>query len=185
MILLKKIFNLKISYLLKILFSYIFEIWIVHKEIEIRCKAKYILPLMLILKKHSLFQYKTLIDIVVYDQPGKFNRFSILYVLSSFCFNSRILVRTQITEFENLQSLILIFSNANWLEREVWDFFGIFFLNHPDLRRILTDYGFTGHPLRKDFPLTGYIESFYSEFCASNNNRNIELIQEYRFYFNI
>jgi NADH:ubiquinone oxidoreductase subunit C len=85
----------------------------VHKEIELRCKAKYILPLMLILKKHSLFQYKTLIDIVVYDQPGKFNRFSILYVLSSFCFNSRILVRTQITEFENLQSLILIFSNAN------------------------------------------------------------------------
>lgn len=124
-------------------------------------------------------------DIAVYDQPGKLKRFTVVYILNSTFFNSRLNIRTQIGELEFLKSVVSVFSNANWVEREVWDLFGIFFINHPDLRRILTDYGFTGHPLRKDFPLTGYVESFYSEFCASNNNRNVELIQEYRYFFNV
>lgn len=180
---LKKIFLYKINYLLKFLIFYIYEIWLVHKEIEIRFKSDKVLFLLNILKNHSLFQYKTLIDIVVYDKPGKKNRFTVLYILLNPSFNSRFLIRTQIKQLECLNSLVYIFPNANWLEREVWDMFGIFFQSHPDLRRLLNDYGFKGHPLRKDFPLTGLIESSFSEFTSSIVHKPVELVQEYRLFF--
>lgn len=180
MVHLKKIFSYKLNYLLKFLIFYSFSIWLVHKEIEIRFNSNKILFLLNILKKHSLFQYKVLIDVVVYDRPGKKNRFTIVYVLLNPFFNSRILIRTQIKQLACLDSVVSIFSNANWIEREIWDMFGIFFQSHPDLRRILTDYGFRGHPLRKDFPLSGITESYFSEFTSSIAHKPVELVQEYR-----
>lgn len=180
---LKNIFLFKIDYLTKLLFFYICEIWLVHKEIEIRCKPNQILFLLSTLKKHSLFQFKILIDIIVYDRPGKKNRFNIIYILASPFLNSRCSVRAQINHLQYINSIVHIFASANWLEREVWDLFGIFFRAHPDLRRILTDYGFIGHPLRKDFPLTGLVESCFSEFNSSTIHKSVELIQEYRVFF--
>ena len=183
MILLKNIFFSKINYIIKILFFYICELWLIHKEVEIRCKSNQILFILTLLKKHSLFQFKMLIDIVVYDRPGKKNRFNVIYVLANPFLNSRCTVRTQINHLQSLNSIVNIFASANWVEREVWDMFGIFFNSHPDLRRILTDYGFIGHPLRKDFPLTGLVESCFSEFNSSTIHKPVELVQEYRAFF--
>ncbi len=183
MFLLKNIFFFKINFLIKLLFFYVCEVWVVHKEIEIRCKPNKILFLLTMLKKHSLFQCKLLLDIVIYDRPGKKNRFSVLYILLSPFFNSRCSIRTQLNHLQCLNSVVEIFATANWIEREVWDMFGIFFNSHPDLRRILTDYGFIGHPLRKDFPLTGLVESCFSEFSSSTVHKSVELVQEYRIFY--
>ncbi len=180
---LRNIFSYKINYIIKLLFFYICEVWLVHKEIEIRCKPNQILFILNILKRHSLFQYKMLIDIVVYDRPGKKNRFNVIYILASPFFNSRCSIRTQLSHLQCLNSIVSIFASANWIEREVWDMFGIFFNSHPDLRRILTDYGFIGHPLRKDFPLTGLVESCFSEFSSSTAHKPVELVQEYRAFY--
>lgn len=182
---LKNIFHYKVNYVIKLLFFCICEIWLVHKEIEIRCKSSQILFILNILKKHSLFQYKMLVDMVVYDRPGKKNRFNVIYILVSPFLNSRCSIRTQLNSLQCLNSIVSTFASANWIEREIWDMFGIFFNSHPDLRRILTDYGFVGHPLRKDFPLTGLVESCFSEFISSTVHKPVELAQEYRaFYLN-
>ena len=114
------------------------------------------------------------------DYPLKNKRFEIVYDLLSICFNSRIRVKTSVNELTTVESSMSIFSAANWYEREIWDLFGIFFKNHSDLRRILTDYGFEGHPLRKDFPLSGYTEVKYSENSKRVINETIEFAQEYR-----
>merc|ERR1712035_12009 len=97
------------------------------------------------------------------DVPSRDNRFELFYNLLSLRFNSRIRVRTYTDELSPVDSITDIHKAANWYEREVWDMYGVFFANHPDLRRILTDYGFEGHPFRKDFPLTGYVECRYDD----------------------
>ncbi len=107
--------------------------------------------------------FKQLIDITAIDYPSRELRFEIVYLLISLKLNQRILVKTSINENDNIESISSIHKNANWYERECYDLFGINFLNHPDLRRIMTDYNFEGHPLRKDFPLTGHNEVSYSE----------------------
>ena len=124
--------------------------------------------------------FKQLIDITAIDYPSRELRFEIVYLLISLKLNQRILVKTSINENDNLESISSIHKNANWYERECYDLFGINFLNHPDLRRIMTDYNFEGHPLRKDFPLTGHNEVSYSEKEKKIVYEKVKLSQEYR-----
>lgn len=122
-------------------------------------------------------------DILCYDYPGKKFRFSIVYNLLSLDLNYRIKVFTKLKEKIPLISTITpLYSGAGWLEREVWDMFGIFFLKNNDLRRILTDYGFVGYPLRKDFPLTGFIEVIYDDSENQVVYKRLDLSQDFRNY---
>lgn len=131
-----------------------------------------------------LLQFKVLTDLVVYDRPSFKSRFTVLYNLLSEDLNSRVIVCTFTNEVLPLESITKIFKGAGWFEREVYDMFGIFFINHPDLRRILTDYGFSYHPLRKDFPVIGYKEVWYNEKEKRLIYTNVEMNQAYRvFYF--
>ena len=114
-----------------------------------------------ILKENEKLKFNQLIDLTAVDYPNKKNRFEMVYILLSVEFNLRIIIKFFINENESVDSITNLFPAANWYEREVWDLFGIAFNNHPDLRRLLTDYGFIGHPLRKDFPLSGNVEVKY------------------------
>ncbi len=124
--------------------------------------------------------FKQLIDITAIDYPSRELRFEIVYLLISLKLNQRILVKTSINENDNIESISSIHKNANWYERECYDLFGINFLNHPDLRRIMTDYNFEGHPLRKDFPLTGHNEVSYNKKEKKIVYEKVKLSQEYR-----
>ena len=159
--------------------------YIINSELIIRIPNNNIKRILYFLKNHTQSQYKVLSDICAVDYPWKKNRFEIVYNLLSLRFNSRITIVTAVEEKSIVESIVTIYNVAGWFEREIWDMFGIFFSGHNDLRRILTDYGFKGHPLRKDFPLTGYIEVRY----ISNEKRilaeEVSLAQDYRtFYFN-
>jgi len=134
-------------------------------------------------KNAILYQLNNLIDIIGVDFPGKKKRFGLIYICQSIQYNIRINVLLRCIEKERILSIIKIFKNADWAEREVWDMFGILFQNHPDLRRILTDYGFAGHPLRKDFPLTGFYELFFVDTQKTIKNMPVCLAQEYRKFF--
>lgn len=149
-------------------------------EIVIEINSKLIYPVIYFLNKHSLCCFKSLIDFVCYDTPEFKYRFSLIYNLISIQYNFRCQVLTKIQELTNVFSVMGIFKSANWSEREIFDFFGIFFLVNKDLRRILTDYGFHGFPLRKDFPLTGYVDVYYDDNQKRICYRNLELAQEYR-----
>lgn len=123
-----------------------------------------ITEVLLCLRDHTNFQFKVLSDICAIDYLKKKNRFEIVYNLLSIRYNTKIRIKTYVNELTPINTITHIYSCADWFEREIWDLFGVFFSNHPDLRRILTDYGFEGHPFRKDFPLTGYIEVRYDDF---------------------
>ena len=127
-------------------------------ELEIMIAPEGIIPVMAFLKDNHAAQFTNLSDIAGVDIPTRQNRFEIVYNLLSLRYNSRIRVKTYTDELTPIDSICPIFKAANWYEREIYDMFGVFFHNHPDLRRILTDYGFEGHPFRKDFPLSGYVE---------------------------
>ena len=139
-----------------------------------------IISTILFLKTNEKCKFKQLIDITAVDYPHKDIRFKIVYLLLSHENNLRIIINTVVKENETLPSITKIFSAANWMEREVFDMYGIIFSEHPDLRRILTDYGFTGHPLRKDFPLTGHTEVRYNEEKKKVITEPVKLDQEYR-----
>ena len=128
--------------------------------IDINCED--LSSTILFLKTNDKCRFKQLIDITAVDYLAREKRFKLVYLLLSHENNLRIMITTNIDEKENVPSITKIFPSANWMEREVFDMYGITFLDHPDLRRILTDYGFEGHPLRKDFPLTGHTEVRYS-----------------------
>ena len=121
-----------------------------------------------------------MIDITAVDYPSNEKRFKIVYFLLSHEFNQRIIINSLINENEKVETLTNIFPSANWMEREVFDMYGVSFKDHPDLRRILTDYGFEGHPLRKDFPLTGNSEVRYSEEQKKVISEPVKLEQNYR-----
>jgi NADH dehydrogenase (ubiquinone) Fe-S protein 3 len=123
-----------------------------------------------------------LIDVTAVDYPSRAHRFELVYQLLSIQYNARIRVKTTIDELTAVESVTPLFSAANWFERETWDMFGICFLHHPDLRRILTDYGFEGHPLRKDFPVSGYIEFRYDDSKKRVISEPLELSQEFRYF---
>lgn len=141
-----------------------------------------IYPVLTFCKKHSLCQANSLIDIVVSDNPKNYHRFIVRYLLLSVRFNFRLSVVTKIKELATLISITSLFGSANWIEREIFDLFGIFFLLHTDLRRILTEYGFQFHPLRKDFPMTGFFEVVYDDSQKRIVQRKVELSQEYRYF---
>jgi NADH dehydrogenase (ubiquinone) Fe-S protein 3 len=169
-------------FLKKVLASIIKEIRIKNTDIEIKTSPNNLRALLYFLQKHTLCQYKQLIEIACSDVPGKTRRFSVTYLLHSIRYNARILVVVKTNEVSPLPSVTALYRSANWLEREVWDLYGIFFESHPDLRRILTDYGFNGHPLRKDFPLTGFLEVYYNDSTKRLSYESVELAQEYRVF---
>ena len=146
--------------------------------IEIDIAALY--ATILYLKTNNKCRFKQLIDITAVDYPEKEKRFKLVYLLLSHENNLRILININIDEKLHVPSITKIFPSANWMEREVFDMYGISFKDHPDLRRILTDYGFEGHPLRKDFPLTGHTEVRYSEKHKKVISEPVKLDQEYR-----
>ncbi|MSU88914.1 NADH-quinone oxidoreductase subunit C [Rhodobacteraceae bacterium 2CG4] len=132
------------------------------------------------LKTDSSCQFTTLIDITAVDYPQRERRFEVVYHFLSMTQNQRIRVKVAVREDEIVPSITDIHPAANWFEREVFDMYGIMFSGHPDLRRILTDYGFRGHPLRKDFPTTGYVEVRYDELEKRVVYEPVQLVQEYR-----
>jgi len=135
---------------------------------------------ILFLKTNEKCKFRQLIDITAVDYPKKEKRFKIIYLLLSHENNLRIVISVSIDEKNSVPSITKIFSSANWMEREVFDMYGITFRDHPDLRRILTDYGFEGYPLRKDFPLTGHTEVRYSEDKKKVISEPVKLDQHYR-----
>ena len=139
-----------------------------------------IVSIIKFLKDNEKLFFNQLIDITAIDYPSRELRFEIVYLLISLKLNQRILIKTSINENDNIESISSIHKNADWYERECYDLFGIKFLNHPDLRRIMTDYNFEGHPLRKDFPLTGHNEVSYSEKEKKIVYEKVKLSQEYR-----
>lgn len=134
------------------------------------------------LRDHEGCLFKTLIDILAVDYPEKTERFSLVYCLLSIKYNVRVRIKISLDELTSVPSITDIYKSACWMEREVWDMNGIFFDNHPDLRRILTDYGFEGYPLRKDFPLSGYTEVRYDDSQKRVVSEPIEMTQEYRVF---
>ena len=151
-----------------------------HDQINICIEDNNLIEVMIFLKTHSSTKFKQLIDITAVDYPERDKRFRMVYLLLSHEKNSRIKIEFDIKEGEILSSLTSIFPSANWMEREVFDMYGVEFKDHPDLRRILTDYGFKGHPLRKDFPLTGHNEVRYSEEDKKVIYEPVKLEQNYR-----
>jgi len=139
-----------------------------------------IISTILFLKTNEKCKFKQLIDITAVDYPEKEKRFKIIYLLLSHENNLRIVVSAKIDEKIQIPTITKIFPSANWMEREVFDMYGISFKDHPDLRRILTDYGFEGHPLRKDFPLTGHTEVRYNETKKKVISEPVKLDQQYR-----
>ena len=151
-------------------------------ELCINIPINKLIPILFFLKNHTNTQFKILSEICAVDYINKKKRFEIIYNLLSIRFNSRLKIKISLNELQPIDSIIVIYKSANWSEREIWDMFGIFFSNHPDLRRILTDYGFEGHPLRKDFPLSGFLEIFYNELKKRVVYEPINLSQQYRLF---
>ncbi|XP_033754299.1 NADH dehydrogenase [ubiquinone] iron-sulfur protein 3, mitochondrial-like [Pecten maximus] len=149
-------------------------------ELDILVHPEGILPVISFLKNHHTAQFLNIIDVTALDVPTRKYRFEMVYMLMSLHFNSRVKVRSYTDELSPVNSITSEFHGANWMEREVWDMYGVFFANHPDLRRILTDYGFEGHPFRKDFPLSGYVEVRYDEEEQRVVVEPLELSQEFR-----
>ncbi len=149
-------------------------------ELSVIILYNHLLFALNLLKNHIGFQYKVLSSISGVDFLGKKYRFAVVYELLSVKLNRRLRLKVFSNETTNISSIISVFPVADWWEREVWDLFGVFFENHFDLRRILTDYGFEGHPLRKDFPLTGYIDIKFDNKLRSVFILPVELAQEYR-----
>ena len=151
-----------------------------HNQIYLNIESNDLLEVILFLKNNIETKFKQLIDITAVDYPEKEKRFKLVYLFLSHEINSRIIVDFFVNENEIVSSLTSIFPSANWMEREVFDMYGIKFKDHPDLRRIITDYNFEGHPLRKDFPLTGHNEVRYSEDNKKVIYEPVKLEQNYR-----
>jgi NADH/F420H2 dehydrogenase subunit C len=151
-------------------------------EITITIGADSVYEFFLYVQNHTNLQMKMLVDLTAVDHPAREKRFEVVYHLLSLQYNTRLRVKTHVDEMTSLPSLEKVYNSSGWFEREVWDLFGIYFSNHSDLRRILTDYGFEGHPMRKDFPLTGYVEARYDESEKRVLLEPLELAQEFRFF---
>ena len=149
-------------------------------EIEIRVAAADIPQILATIRDDRRAGFTQLIDITAVDYPERASRFDVVYLLLSMRNNMRVRVVASVAEGQAVPSVTPMFMSANWAEREAWDMFGIFFAGHPDLRRLLTDYGFEGHPLRKDFPLTGHVEVRYDDAQRRVVNEPVHLTQEFR-----
>ena len=151
-----------------------------HNQLYLNIDNEDLLEVNLFLKTNKSTKFRQLIDITAVDYPENLKRFKMVYLLLSHEFNKRVIISCLINENELVQSLTKVFPAANWMEREVFDMYGVKFKDHPDLRRILTDYGFEGHPLRKDFPLTGHNEVRYNEEEKKVIYEPVKLEQNYR-----
>ena len=151
-----------------------------HNQLYINIDSEDLINVTLFIKSNENTKFRQLIDITVVDYPENAQRFKVVYLFLSHEFNQRIILSYLISENEVIPSLTPIYPAANWMEREVFDMYGVKFKDHPDLRRILTDYGFEGHPLRKDFPLTGHTEVRYSEDQKKVIKEPVKLEQNYR-----
>lgn len=140
----------------------------------------HVVPFLTYLRDNANMQFKMLIDLTAVDFPSREKRFEVVYNFLSPRYNARVRVKVETDEFTAVPTCVPLFPNANWYEREVWDMYGIRFTGHPDLRRILTDYGFQGHPLRKDFPLSGYLEVRYDDTEKRVIYEPLELSQAFR-----
>lgn len=149
-------------------------------ELTLYAKADKIIPLLKTLKADGRGRFEVLIDICGVDWPARENRFDVVYHLLSPRLNHRIRVKIEANESDPIQSAVGVFPAANWFEREAYDMYGILFSGHPDLRRLLTDYGFQGHPLRKDFPLSGHVEVRYDDEAKRVVYEPVRLTQEFR-----
>ena len=154
--------------------------YISHEQLYLIIDNEDLLDVILFLKINNDTKFKQLIDITAVDYPEKSKRFEMIYLFLSHQFNQRIVISCLINENEVVSSLTKIFPSANWMEREVFDMYGVKFKDHPDLRRILTDYDFKGFPLRKDFPLSGHTEVRYSENQKKVIYEPVKLEQNYR-----
>ena len=153
---------------------------IINEELTVEVNVNDLIEVVQFLKSNDKCKFRQLIDIAGVDYPEKDKRFQLVYLFLSHENNIRIKILIKFQLDESINSLTKIFPSANWMEREVFDMYGIKFKNHPDLRRILTDYGFEGHPLRKDFPLTGHTEVRYSEDQKKVISEPVKLEQNYR-----
>ena len=151
-----------------------------HNQVYLETDKEDFIDVTLFLKTNNDTKFRQLIDITVVDFPEKNQRFDLVYLFLSHEFNQRLVLKYSISENEVIPTLTSIFPSANWMEREVFDMYGVSFKDHPDLRRILTDYGFEGHPLRKDFPLTGLSEVRYSEDEKKVISEPVKLEQNFR-----
>lgn len=158
----------------------VLEVAVAFDELTLTVVSPSIVRTLTFLRDDTSCQFKMLVDICGVDYPEREKRFDVVYNLLSLTQNQRIRVKTHVAEDEPLSSVAGVFSVANWWEREAWDLYGIFFSGHPDLRRILTDYGFEGHPMRKDFPLTGFVELRYDEDQKRVVREPVKLTQEFR-----
>jgi NADH-quinone oxidoreductase subunit C len=173
-----------VQFLLKYFSNLILNITIKDYEIEICTTSFNSFFFLVFLKKHTNCLFSTISDIIAYDKPFKDKRFVLIYQLLSLSYNCRIRITSRVNEFDLVCTSTGVFNCSNWLEREVFDMFGIIFFGHPNLRRILTDYGFKGYPLRKDFPLSGFYELLYKDFDKKLKKTPIFLGQEYREFKN-
>lgn len=158
----------------------VIEYNVIFGELNIEVAPSNIIAFIEFLKTDSSCRFSTLVDITAVDYPGREKRFDVVYHLLSMYQNHRVRLRMAIREEDTVASIVDVHPSANWFEREIYDMFGLLFSGHPDLRRLLTDYGFRGHPLRKDFPTSGYTELRYDEVEKRVVYEPVSLVQEYR-----
>ncbi len=156
------------------------KVEVVLGELILTVKGASIVKVLTFLRDDASCLFKQLVDVCGVDYPSRKKRFDVVYNLLSLKHNQRIRVKVWTDEETPVPSVVGVFKSAGWFERETWDMYGVYFSEHPDLRRILTDYGFEGHPLRKDFPLTGYVEVRYDEATRRVIYEPVKLVQEYR-----
>jgi len=153
---------------------------LINGEVVLTAKTESIVKVLQFLRDDSECEFKMLVSLCGVDYPEREKRFEVVYNMLSLTQNNRMRVKIQAGEEDFVPSVVSVFSTANWFEREAWDLYGIYFDGHPDLRRILTDYGFEGHPLRKDFPLTGHVELRYDEEQRRVVYESVHLTQDFR-----
>ncbi len=158
----------------------VIDVEVVHGELMVRVQRNAIVRVLSFLRDDSACHFKCLMDVCGVDYPGRGERFEVVYNLLSLGHNQRVRVKLTTDEETPVPSVSGVFSSAGWWEREAWDLYGIYFSDHPDLRRILTDYGFEGHPMRKDFPLTGFVEMRYDDEQKRVVYEPVRLTQEFR-----
>ncbi|PWN40249.1 F420H2 dehydrogenase, partial [Ceraceosorus guamensis] len=168
------------TYLVSCLPKYIQQFSVVKDELTLYVAPASVIPTLQFLRDHTQTQFKALMDVSGADYPTRSQRFEVIYHLLSVRHNARIRVKTYADEVTPVPSATALFHSADWYEREVYDMYGVFFVGHPDLRRILTDYGFEGHPLRKDFPLSGYSEVRWDEERKRIVTEPLQLTQAFR-----
>jgi NADH-quinone oxidoreductase subunit C len=153
---------------------------VAHGELTVSATARDIVKVITFLRDDERCQFWSMIDVTATDWPGRAQRFDVVYHLLSPKQNKRIRVKIEVDETTPVPSIIEVFPGANWFEREAYDLYGVLFTGHPDMRRLLTDYGFEGHPLRKDFPLTGFVEVRYDDEQKRVVYEPVRLTQEFR-----